>query len=589
MRTNTLLLALAIALPCCGTSLRADDAVNWSTDLTAAKRLAAQTNRLVLVHFWAPWCKPCLKMDTTVFADEGLGPTLSQQYVMVKLNLDNYKGLATQYGIRSIPADVVITPGGKLIEKTSSPRTAANYVNSFQTIAAANLPAQPVTRMASAVASSDAAPAAYVQQQGGYDPRYSGAVPPSQQASNQAPPIPGYRSQVQSAAGNQTDDKYAARENIPYRDRVSDPYLPQRTALDTAEDYRKTASQFNSPTQDVRTNYDPNQFSRNAGVPAAPVQVQDSTPGLIRNQFAVAGNAAGRDVQPKSVFPAQQQTGDNPIGSALSPRYANAGATSTTPTQIATSGDRYADHPLNPANNAGAVSTSPPWGGPPSQQRQVGEPPVDRYADRSSSGTSLNATSLSATETNSQTAPTPPSSQGQSTDRYADYRRRQDEQLAGQQATPPSGSTGSNPYGASQQLRSQSVPRIPSGNPPLAFQGFCVVTMMDRLPQGGAWVQGNTAWGARHEGRTYLFADQQSQQKFLADPHRYAPLVSGVDIVHFLESNEIRDGNVHHGVFVDGRILLFTSEENLQKFSRAPDTYFNGLRQAQLENRLQIR
>ena len=38
----------------------AQQAVRWQSDLEGAKREALRTNRLVLVHYWATWCRPCL-------------------------------------------------------------------------------------------------------------------------------------------------------------------------------------------------------------------------------------------------------------------------------------------------------------------------------------------------------------------------------------------------------------------------------------------------------------------------------------------------------------------------------------------------
>jgi thiol-disulfide isomerase/thioredoxin len=42
------------------------EGVRWHHDLEAAKTLARQTDRLVLVHVWTPNCPPCENLDQNV-------------------------------------------------------------------------------------------------------------------------------------------------------------------------------------------------------------------------------------------------------------------------------------------------------------------------------------------------------------------------------------------------------------------------------------------------------------------------------------------------------------------------------------------
>ena len=68
------------------------------------------TNKeLVLVDFFAEWCGPC-KM---------LGPhlkELSDQFDIVKVNVDEFEELARKYGIMSIPA-LYLFKNGEVIDK----------------------------------------------------------------------------------------------------------------------------------------------------------------------------------------------------------------------------------------------------------------------------------------------------------------------------------------------------------------------------------------------------------------------------------------------------------------------------------------
>ena len=62
----------------------------------------------VLVDFWAEWCGPC-KMVAPIL-DE-LASDYEEKLKIAKLNIDDYQGLATQYGIRAIPTLLIFKDG----------------------------------------------------------------------------------------------------------------------------------------------------------------------------------------------------------------------------------------------------------------------------------------------------------------------------------------------------------------------------------------------------------------------------------------------------------------------------------------------
>lgn len=102
--------------------------IHWQQDIESAKATARQSNRLVLVHVVADGCGPCAALEKNVFNQPGVAAAIEQQFVPVKLNANEFPGIATGFGITRVPTDVIITPDGQIVGKMISPPTPMGYV-----------------------------------------------------------------------------------------------------------------------------------------------------------------------------------------------------------------------------------------------------------------------------------------------------------------------------------------------------------------------------------------------------------------------------------------------------------------------------
>ena len=82
------------------------------TDQTFTEKVL-QSDKPVIVDFWAPWCTPCLRMAPTF---ERLAGEYADKITFAKLNTDDNQNTPTRLGIQGIPT-MIIFQGGREVDR----------------------------------------------------------------------------------------------------------------------------------------------------------------------------------------------------------------------------------------------------------------------------------------------------------------------------------------------------------------------------------------------------------------------------------------------------------------------------------------
>ena len=95
---------------------------------TQFRKEVLESDQVVLIDFWAPWCGPCRAMSPVV---DQLAGDLAGVAKVVKVNVDESPVTAQQFGIRAIPSFVVMKEG-RIVESMAGTQSSVRLTNAVQ-------------------------------------------------------------------------------------------------------------------------------------------------------------------------------------------------------------------------------------------------------------------------------------------------------------------------------------------------------------------------------------------------------------------------------------------------------------------------
>ena len=110
----------------------------WMHSYEEAKKTAARNKLPLLLHFDATWCGACRRMEQDVLQREEVTTLLGRSVVGVRIDADQHKELISEFGISTLPTEVVVLADGSLGDRYVGAVALDEYVSRLKSVSGQN-------------------------------------------------------------------------------------------------------------------------------------------------------------------------------------------------------------------------------------------------------------------------------------------------------------------------------------------------------------------------------------------------------------------------------------------------------------------
>lgn len=99
-------------------------------------REAQRSGKPIFLDFYTKWCRPCKKMDETVFKRPDVSLMLNNYFLSYKVDAEDFDGigLAQRFKVFGYPTFVYLSPDGEEIDRINGFAKASQLINKSKSV-----------------------------------------------------------------------------------------------------------------------------------------------------------------------------------------------------------------------------------------------------------------------------------------------------------------------------------------------------------------------------------------------------------------------------------------------------------------------